>query len=153
MGINNFLGGWQGIRFRFRAAFENAQSCMEAMALPGPKPKDQQYEEEQTLSELFTLGLSAIESFCFCLYFAGAASSAQANFPHIAAPHKIRLSSTLDAFQNVFPADRITTEIAAFDVLDEQLLNAAVVKLIRAAVRVASHALGRLPISHRFEES
>jgi hypothetical protein len=111
--LNNFLGSWQAVRYRFRAAWENAQVFTQVIQQPEPKSENEKYQEDQTLSEIFFFGLSAIESFCFCLYFAGAVTSQSAHFPLTKKPEKIDLKSTVDAFRNAFLADAFTTDLSS----------------------------------------
>lgn len=111
--LNNFLGSWQAVRYRYRAAWENTQAFTQAIQQPDPKSENQYYQEDQTLSEMFFSGFSVIESFCFCLYFTGAFTSQSAHFPLTKKPEKIDLKWTTGAFLNAFPSDMLTTELSS----------------------------------------
>jgi hypothetical protein len=110
--LNNFLGSWQAVRYRYRASWENTKAFTQVIQQPDPKSEDQYYQEDQMLSELFSNGLSALESFCFCLYFAGAFTSQRSHFPLITKPREIALKKAATAFQLAFPSAALSTELA-----------------------------------------
>jgi hypothetical protein len=73
--------------------------------------EEQNYKLERCIYVFFMSGLSAFESFGFCLYFLGNILRPN-NFPHVGKPRRITLAATAKAFTAAFPQASITHHLS-----------------------------------------
>jgi hypothetical protein len=109
----HFDRAWEAVRYRYRICAEcndefkallaNASELWRAWSAD----EEQNYKLERCIYVFFMSGLSAFESFGFCLYFVGGILRPK-DFPHVAEPRKITLQATARAFAVAFPQERIT---------------------------------------------
>jgi len=113
----HFDWAWQAVRYRYRSAAESNDEFKALLAnasemwRAGWGDEELNYKLERCIYTFFMAGLSVLESFGYCLYFLGGALR-PADFPHIAAPRRISLAITSNAFSTVFPAAAITAVLA-----------------------------------------
>lgn len=120
----NFDWAWQAVRYRYRTCVERADEFRGLLFAPsgiawphsaawlaGVGDEELTYKLEQAIYVFFMGGLSVFESFGFCLYFLGNALQ-PGDFQHVAAPRKIKLAVTIEAFKAAFPSAAITTCLA-----------------------------------------
>jgi hypothetical protein len=109
----HFDRAWEAVRYRYRICAEcndefkallaNATELWRAWSAD----EEQNYKLERCIYLFFMSGLSAFESFGYCLYFLGSILQPK-DFPHVAEPRKITLQATARAFAAAFPQERIT---------------------------------------------
>lgn len=115
---NQFLKSWTAVRYRYRACSEANEEFKFLFANSSEffgewnSNEEHWYKVERCLYTFFMNGLSVFESFGYCLYFVGNAINAQA-FVHVAAPKKITLGITTDAYCAAFPNTPISHRLAA----------------------------------------
>ncbi len=112
----DFLGSWQAVRFRYRAAIESAND-LKTLLLSGDLPTmltidERVYQVERRIATFFASGLSVFDSLAYCLYFFGKEFAPQ-EFPLVSTPYKIDLKSTQTSYCNAFAAKTITAELVA----------------------------------------
>lgn len=104
---------WQAVRYRFRICAECNEELKGLLANPsemwraGWGDEELTYELERCIYTFFMSGLSAFESFGYCLCFGGHALNPSA-FPDVATPRTITLKRTTRAFTAAFPNAPIT---------------------------------------------
>ncbi|SRR5258708_17341354 len=98
-----------------------------------PASMDRQEEENNALFCFFTAALSALESFCFATYFAGAAVN-RTGFPYYSKPYKIEPCETCDHYNICFPSHPFTASL-------KKLLASAEYEELRIVRNVLSHQL------------
>jgi len=120
----NFDWAWQAVRYRYRTCVERADEFTGLLFAPsgiawpnssawlaGGGDEELAYKLEQAIYVFFVAGLSVFESLGFSLYFFGNALQ-PGDFPHVAAPRKINLAVTIDAFEATFSSAAITSCLA-----------------------------------------
>jgi hypothetical protein len=112
----HFERAWQAVRYRYRLCAECNDEFKELLANASDlwrawSAEDQNYKVERCIYVFFISGLSAFESFGFCMYFLGHALRPK-NFPHVHKPRNITLGATSKAFTATFPQAAITRHLS-----------------------------------------
>src|SRR6185437_12921839 len=109
--LSNFAGGHNGVRLRLRACADYSKEFIECVRRTGDAPEpENRYLQERQLFGFFVSGISALDCFCFLLYFA--AAQLQPTKFHTQKPGQIQSINrkyTAEAFTRVFPNESITS--------------------------------------------
>ena len=116
-GFENIAGGHNGVRYRLRACSDYSQEFADSLQRYGDAPPlEERYRQEKQLFGFFVSGLSALESFCFFMFFAGATRNAAAF--QTGSPKQIRnicRVTTQAAYTAAFPGDAITRALISLN--------------------------------------
>lgn len=113
-----FDWAWQAVRYRYRICHECNDEFKAVLANPsemwtaGWGDEEMNFALDRIIYTFFMSGLSALESFGFCLYFLGGAVHPQ-DFPHIGNPKKITLEVTAKTFSTSFPGTSLAAVLTA----------------------------------------
>jgi hypothetical protein len=70
--FGNFAGGWNAVAYRFRACCDCGEAFASSVRQHGDAPPfPHRYFQERDLFAFFVTGFSALESFCFAMFFVG----------------------------------------------------------------------------------
>jgi hypothetical protein len=105
---NEFVGGWNGARWRFQGCATHNETLQHLFI-----DDSQRYDEERELFDFFVDGMSSIECACYALYMIGGMFDATA----FSVDHKrlrdVNPKRVLSIFESKFPTDAITTFLAS----------------------------------------
>ena len=104
-----------GVRYRLRACADYSEEFTRSVQRFGDSPPvDERYQQERQLFGFFVSGYSALDSFCFFMYFA-AAHLQPSHFPTQLPGHikSVGCKSTPAAFAKAFPGEDITAALDA----------------------------------------
>ena len=118
-GFAGFLGGWNALTMRFRAAAEESLAArMFLVRSQGDLSAEDRYLQERALFGFFANAMSAVESCCFTIYHLG--QMRQPTF--FALPDdRVTVSVTSDAFALAFPGTQVDVELSALKVAPDWL--------------------------------
>jgi hypothetical protein len=112
----HFQRAWWAVCYRYRAcsehntAFNTLLTNTSDLWREWAADEEQNYEVEQCLYHFFMSGLSVFESLGFCLYFVAGMIDSK-HFHFLSDPRKIKLKTTISAFEIAFPDATITRKL------------------------------------------
>jgi hypothetical protein len=112
-----FERSWMAVRYRYRSCAECNEEFKVLFAKVGDMWKlgggddELMYQLERCIYLFFMGGLSAFDSFAFCLYFYGNAVKPH-SFPDVAKPRRVTRDVTAKALKAAFPQAAITGLLA-----------------------------------------
>jgi hypothetical protein len=111
----NFVGGYNGVRYRLRACADDSECFTRSLRQFGEAPTQaERYNQERWLFGFFVSGFSALESFCYCMYFAATQMKSKPAHFQVQKPGQVKAidcASTGAAFRSDFPTDDLTTAL------------------------------------------
>lgn len=108
--VQQFVGSWMGMAYRFKACTDNADSFAQLVAAHGSNVStDLRFAQDREMFEFHVNGLSAFECLFYAMYFT-AELVLPAHFP-VDDPQKITPHTTIGLFDTHFPGERLTNAL------------------------------------------